>query len=494
MNRKVFYLKDNHGITLITLVVTMIVLIILVGVSINLILGENGIITKVKEGKQIQQEVEVQEKITMMLAEYVIEKEFNNQTLLEFLLEKKNNREIDEVIDNEDGTILVQSNGSTVVINKEEIKIKNISKSVKIEKNVTTITLDETEVTLLEGQTLIIVATVEPEDATNKEIQWISSDEEIAKVDSTGKITAEKAGNVTITAIAKDKNKIKATCSVEIKQPVDVTTIGKGIFVEYDVEYTDTYYSSYKYTSTNGWRLLSYKTRDDGKTLYDVQLISTGIPGIMYYSSGDTSNNYSKWVIDTKKINEFKALLGNSYDFYTGNSNYYALQASAGFYYNLGEMKFTQGTSNYEKNMGYYTTVKNRKTEYTSETITGNDLFKTREDASIRMLTLTELNTLLRRTDIDSINKITDTTGLFKLDELTSVLTGKSYSSGIYWLASPYPGNSKNVCRIGNSGIVDNYNTGGNAICGIRPVICLSSDIKFTQETDSTGLIYYKIW
>jgi len=116
MNRKVFYLKDNHGITLITLVVTMIVLIILVGVSINLILGENGIITKVKEGKQIQQEVEVQEKITMMLAEYVIEKEFNNQTLLEFLLEKKNNREIDEVIDNEDGTILVQSNGNTEYI------------------------------------------------------------------------------------------------------------------------------------------------------------------------------------------------------------------------------------------------------------------------------------------------------------------------------------------------------------------------------------------
>ena len=44
--------KNKKGITLIALVVTIIVLIILAGVSINLVLGDNGILTEAKEGKE----------------------------------------------------------------------------------------------------------------------------------------------------------------------------------------------------------------------------------------------------------------------------------------------------------------------------------------------------------------------------------------------------------------------------------------------------------
>lgn len=43
-------LKGQKGITLVALVVTIIVLIILAGVSISLVLGDNGIVTKSKEG------------------------------------------------------------------------------------------------------------------------------------------------------------------------------------------------------------------------------------------------------------------------------------------------------------------------------------------------------------------------------------------------------------------------------------------------------------
>ena len=44
--------KNNKGITLIALVVTIIVLIILAGISISLVLGNNGIITKTKDAKE----------------------------------------------------------------------------------------------------------------------------------------------------------------------------------------------------------------------------------------------------------------------------------------------------------------------------------------------------------------------------------------------------------------------------------------------------------
>ena len=49
LNKK---LKNNKAITLIALVITIMVLIILAGVSINLVLGDNGIITKAKQGKE----------------------------------------------------------------------------------------------------------------------------------------------------------------------------------------------------------------------------------------------------------------------------------------------------------------------------------------------------------------------------------------------------------------------------------------------------------
>ena len=47
--------KENKGITLIALVITIVVLIILAGVSINMVLGENGLFTKAKEATENMQ-------------------------------------------------------------------------------------------------------------------------------------------------------------------------------------------------------------------------------------------------------------------------------------------------------------------------------------------------------------------------------------------------------------------------------------------------------
>ena len=53
--------RNSKGITLITLVVTIIVLIILAGVSINMLVGENGIIKKAQEAKENTELAQVQE-------------------------------------------------------------------------------------------------------------------------------------------------------------------------------------------------------------------------------------------------------------------------------------------------------------------------------------------------------------------------------------------------------------------------------------------------
>ena len=54
-------MKNNKGITLVALVVTIIVLIILAGISINLILGDNGIITIAKKAKENTELAKVEE-------------------------------------------------------------------------------------------------------------------------------------------------------------------------------------------------------------------------------------------------------------------------------------------------------------------------------------------------------------------------------------------------------------------------------------------------
>ena len=61
-------MKKQNGITLVALVVTIIVLIILAGISINLILGDNGIITKASDAKQLQEMADLKEKIQLEIA------------------------------------------------------------------------------------------------------------------------------------------------------------------------------------------------------------------------------------------------------------------------------------------------------------------------------------------------------------------------------------------------------------------------------------------
>ena len=57
--------KSNKGITLIALVVTIVVLLILAGVSLNLVLGNNGIITKAKDAKEATGQATLEEQTAM---------------------------------------------------------------------------------------------------------------------------------------------------------------------------------------------------------------------------------------------------------------------------------------------------------------------------------------------------------------------------------------------------------------------------------------------
>lgn len=82
---------------------------------------------------------------------------------------------------------------------------------------VTGVKLDKTDVVIDVGSTIQLTATVEPADATNKNLTWSSSDESIATVDQTGKVKGIAAGKATVTVTTEDGN-FTATCEVTVRR------------------------------------------------------------------------------------------------------------------------------------------------------------------------------------------------------------------------------------------------------------------------------------
>lgn len=68
-----------------------------------------------------------------------------------------------------------------------------------------------------EGSSIELKAVAAPSNATNKNVTWSSSDKTVAKVSSTGKVTALKAGKATIKCTAKDGSRVVASKTVTVK-------------------------------------------------------------------------------------------------------------------------------------------------------------------------------------------------------------------------------------------------------------------------------------
>ena len=106
--------QDNKGITLITLVITVVVLTILAGVSINAVVGDDGIIAKAKESANLTKETTIKELIEKLVLEYKLAEK--GETLEDFLKTKIPSK-IDKVTNNGDGTLTIEKDGVTVTVN-----------------------------------------------------------------------------------------------------------------------------------------------------------------------------------------------------------------------------------------------------------------------------------------------------------------------------------------------------------------------------------------
>ncbi|KKI93281.1 antitoxin [Bacillus sp. SA1-12] len=100
---------------------------------------------------------------------------------------------------------------------------------------VESVSLDQTELNLKSGAPMPLTVTVSPIDATDKKVEWISSDEEVAKVEMINErptVIAGKPGDATITVKSIDGGKT-ATVKVHVSNSIDVS--GDGLLTKEDL-------------------------------------------------------------------------------------------------------------------------------------------------------------------------------------------------------------------------------------------------------------------
>ena len=119
---------NEKAITLIALVVTIVILLILAGVTITMTLGQNGLFTRAREGRAAYEESEVRDDLSMLITQYTWDKasEKTDKSLGDYLKENG----ATSVKANADGTTLeVTYKGYTFKVNKDSGEIIGVSKA-----------------------------------------------------------------------------------------------------------------------------------------------------------------------------------------------------------------------------------------------------------------------------------------------------------------------------------------------------------------------------
>lgn len=177
----------------------------------------------------------------------------------------------------QNGTVKAVGNGTAIITVTTRDQGKTATCVITVAQWITIISLDVSSITMSKGQEQMLTAIILPDNAVNKTLKWTSSDEGVAIVNQTGKVTALSKGPATIKVEANDGSGVVASCAVSVNPwPVGAVNLGlsvywascnlcEGGFVNSPEEYGDYYAwgeTEPYYSSQNP---LSWK---DGKTGY----------------------------------------------------------------------------------------------------------------------------------------------------------------------------------------------------------------------------------
>ena len=241
--------KNARGITLIALVITIIVLLILAGVTINALSGENGIITKSKEAKIKTEKSKTIEKINLAILTAMTkgDGDIDNATLREELekegltVKTEGNNLPWDVSDgkyiyriNEDYTVeeveginlskkeikLISGENETITAKVEGTEYQATC-TVKIIQKITTITAGNIEMNI--GDTQKINVTTTPTEGLIEDLEYTSGSPGIATVGADGNVKGIAEGTAVITIRGKNSG-VSTTCTIKVTPKVTKIT------------------------------------------------------------------------------------------------------------------------------------------------------------------------------------------------------------------------------------------------------------------------------
>ena len=130
----------------------------------------------------------------------------------------------DDVYVSEEGEVvaLAENGSSTITVTTDNGGFTATCEVTVVYIHITSVTLNKTTLTLPAGQSETLIATILPENATNRFAVWSSSDESVATVSDNGTVTAVedcRGGTATITASC-EGGTLTATCKVTVTVPV----------------------------------------------------------------------------------------------------------------------------------------------------------------------------------------------------------------------------------------------------------------------------------
>ena len=133
-----------------------------------------------------------------------------------------------EYISSNEKVVKVDSNGNLYGISsgKATITVRAISNGIEanidieVYSKVTGIEVNVEKITLQEGEEYQILSNIQPEDANNKKVNYSSNNNDIASVNTSGMITANKSGSTSIKVYAEENDKISKTIDISVIEKI----------------------------------------------------------------------------------------------------------------------------------------------------------------------------------------------------------------------------------------------------------------------------------
>ena len=339
-----------------------------------------------------------------------------------------------------------------LTVDKAGNKVETISQPITVTQLVTGITLNKTNITLTEGETLQLTATITPNNANNKTVSWSSNNNTVASVSSTGLITAKAEGTAIITVKANDGSGITKTCNITVNRalPTIEETLEEGNYVYYD---TGTEKGTIKCVVLYGPENANYST-------YGIQIIA--METLENIELGNGTGNVSSLTIPT--------LFNTSMDSY--NNSISTLNDATNKYLNIDYADKVRCVGSNPSNprldnSGYFTSSYSYMSNYNGKFKNADTNYETdlnqMENLEITGLNWGTIYWLASRRLVEYTSNVN--IGVY------SIMTG-SDSNGQISVSFAAP----SLCHVFSNGTVDSCSVS----YGLRPVFTLQPELKIT--------------